>query len=195
MNVENSLKFSGQLRVLLYKAGISQTAFADGIGVSKQVISKWLNGQSVPDIVNFRKIKEFFNVPYEFLYGDEENKPLWDLTPEFGVAVEKALKSKKMTAEDLQQKTGINQGFTNRLIKYGKTKETDSMEFCFKSEFGIRDLDYYCETLGLDIHDYTVMNQHSKTVSPYRSDEEAIIKAYRENPDMQAAVRKLLDLE
>jgi transcriptional regulator with XRE-family HTH domain len=195
VNVENSLKFSEQLRVLLYKNNVTQTALADGIGVSKQVISKWLAGQSVPDMISFQRIAKFFDVPYDYLYGDEKSEALWDITPEFGVAVAKKMKAKKLTIEDVERRSGLKQSIINHLIKYGKTKKADSSAFEYRSELGLRMFDDLCEVLELNISDYTVLNQYSQNVSPYRADEEAIIKAYRENPEMQEAVKKLLDVE
>jgi len=195
MSVEKSLKFSGQLRVLLYKNDVTQTALADGIGVSKQVISKWLAGQSVPDMIHFQSIAKFFDVPYDYLYGDEKNEALWDISPEFGVAVAKKMKAKKLSIEDVERRSGLKQSIINHLIKYGKTKKADSSAFEYRSEFGLRMFDDLCEVLGLDINDYTVMNQCSQVVSPYRPDEEAVIEAYRENPAMQEAVKKLLDVK
>lgn len=195
MNIENSLKFTEQLRILLYKTGVTQTALAEGIGVSKQVISKWLAGQSVPDIVSFKRIAEFFDVPYDYLYGDDGNKALWDLKPEFGIAVAKGMKEKGIDIEEIQRKTGINQGFINRLIKYGKSKKAESLEFEIKNEFGIRALEGLCELLEIDINEYAVLNRHSVTISPYKAEEEAIIKAYRKNPNMQEAVKKLLSIQ
>ncbi|MCL2638169.1 MAG: helix-turn-helix domain-containing protein [Oscillospiraceae bacterium] len=195
MSVEKSLKFSGQLRVLLYKNDVTQTALADSIGVSKQVISKWLAGQSVPDMISFQRIAKFFNVPYDYLYGDEESKALWDITPEFGVAVAKKIKAKKLTIEDVERRSGLKQSIINHLIKYGKTKKAGSSAFEYRSEFGLRLFDDLCEVLELDIGDYTVLNQHSQAISPYRADEEAIIKAFRDKPEMQEAVKKLLDVK
>jgi transcriptional regulator with XRE-family HTH domain len=190
MSVEKALKFSGQLRVLLYKNDVTQTALADGIGVSKQVISKWIAGQSVPDMISFRRIAKFFDVSYDYLYGDTHEKNDWDMKTSFAGDVAVRVVRKKLKHEDIQKKIGINRKFMMGLTSFD-SKNDHTPKFSYGRE-SIQSLSKLCDLLGLNIDDYLILNS---AVSPYRADEEAIINAYREKPAMQEAVRKLLDIE
>ena len=46
------------------KEGISQEEFGAGIGVSRQAVSKWENGETKPDIDKIKLISEKYNVQY-----------------------------------------------------------------------------------------------------------------------------------
>lgn len=48
--------FADNLRSLMFEVGISQNELAREIGVSKSVISKYLNKQAMPSIKNFLNI-------------------------------------------------------------------------------------------------------------------------------------------
>jgi DNA-binding XRE family transcriptional regulator len=193
MNVEISQKFANQLRILLHRDGISQTILAGNIGMSKQVMTKWLNGQSVPDMVSFKRIANFFGVPYEFLYGDEKNEHLWDLKTTFGATMTEKMTEKKLDAYDVAEKMSVEKAVVDFLLNYKLCGDTYNRH---SKPFNMQSLSKLCGLLRMNVDDYIVYNPYNQaTVSPYRSDEEAIIKAYRENPDMQTAVRKLLDVE
>jgi hypothetical protein len=71
------------------------------------------------------------------------------------------------------------------------SKNDHTLKFSYGRE-SIQSLSKLCDLLDLSIDDYLIL---SSAVSPYRADEEAVIKAYRENPAMQEAVKKLLDIE
>ncbi len=55
--------------------GISQEELADKIGVSRQAVSKWESGQSIPDIDKIILLSDFFDVTTDLLLrGIENNK-------------------------------------------------------------------------------------------------------------------------
>lgn len=54
------------------KAGLSQEAFAERIGVSRQAISKWETGDAVPEINKLLLLSNAFNVTTDWLLSDEE---------------------------------------------------------------------------------------------------------------------------
>lgn len=53
------------------KLGLSQEEFANRIGVSRQVVSKWEMNQVVPLTDKLKKISEEFNVSYEEIFNDK----------------------------------------------------------------------------------------------------------------------------
>ena len=66
--------FATRLRELIDEAGIPQSALAEHIGVTRQAISAYSLGNSVPDIDKFEGIADFFGVSTEYLLGRTDIK-------------------------------------------------------------------------------------------------------------------------
>ncbi len=69
--------FPTRLRILLAEKNMTQTdlaeAFKDsGLQVTRQTISSYANGETVPDIMRFKFIADFFKVSYDYLLGASE---------------------------------------------------------------------------------------------------------------------------
>ena len=62
--------FPRRFRLLFDETRASQATVAEYIGVSRQAVSQWANGNTTPDCYNFKKLADYFNVPLEYLYGD-----------------------------------------------------------------------------------------------------------------------------
>ncbi|MCM1438081.1 MAG: helix-turn-helix domain-containing protein [Roseburia sp.] len=69
------VEFGERIYNLRKKRGLSQEEFADGLGVSRQAVSKWETGQSVPDSEKAAAIGAFFGVSLDWLINGEEVKP------------------------------------------------------------------------------------------------------------------------
>jgi len=54
------------------KAGFSQQQLADGLGVTRQLISKWETGISMPDAEQVRSLSEKLHISYEALLDGRE---------------------------------------------------------------------------------------------------------------------------
>ena len=54
----------------------SQEELADKIGVSRQAVSKWERGESIPDIFVLKQIADLFGVTVDFLISDHKDKCL-----------------------------------------------------------------------------------------------------------------------
>ena len=61
--------FASRLRDLLDAKGMNQSKLAEHIGVTRQAISAWSLGISLPDIEKFGLIADFFGVSTEYLLG------------------------------------------------------------------------------------------------------------------------------
>jgi len=61
--------FASRLRGLLDQPEMNQSKLAEHIGVTRQAISAWSLGISLPDIEKFGLIADFFGVSTEFLLG------------------------------------------------------------------------------------------------------------------------------
>lgn len=48
------------------KAGLSQEAVADKLGVSRQTVSKWGKNQTVPELIKAKMLSQLYNVSYDY---------------------------------------------------------------------------------------------------------------------------------
>lgn len=55
------------------KLGLSQEALAEKLNVSKQTVSKWESGISMPDIENLVKLSNLFNISTDYLLKDRKS--------------------------------------------------------------------------------------------------------------------------
>ncbi len=66
------VEFGERIYNLRKKSGLSQEEFADKLGVSRQAVSKWETGQSVPDSEKAAAIGAFFGVSLDWLINGTE---------------------------------------------------------------------------------------------------------------------------
>ena len=57
------------------KAGLSQEALADRLGLSRQAISRWETGAAVPDLSKIVELSKLFQVTTDFLLLPEQTEP------------------------------------------------------------------------------------------------------------------------
>ena len=67
---------SEKLYSLRKKSGLSQEQLASELNVSRQAISKWESGSSVPESEKLIVLSKYFKVSVDYLIKDEEQKPL-----------------------------------------------------------------------------------------------------------------------
>lgn len=65
------MKFEEKLMALRKKSGMSQEELADRLGVSRQAISRWGLGSTLPDAPNLLKLSDLFGVSVDYLLRDE----------------------------------------------------------------------------------------------------------------------------
>ena len=61
------------LFILMEEKKVTQKALADAIGVSQGNISDWKSGRSSPSSDVLAKIAQFFNVPMDYILGNDDN--------------------------------------------------------------------------------------------------------------------------
>lgn len=61
--------FPKRFRLLMEANNVQQHTIANIIGVKRQSISQWINGDTRPDILSLGKIAEHFNVSTDYLLG------------------------------------------------------------------------------------------------------------------------------
>lgn len=70
------MKLNEKISLYRKKSGLSQEAFAEKIGVSRQAVSKWETGESVPEVSKLKAIADCFGVTVDFLLSEDENPPV-----------------------------------------------------------------------------------------------------------------------
>lgn len=69
-----TMALSEKLYALRKKSGLSQEQLAEQLNVSRQAISKWESGQSVPESGKLVAISKFFNISLDYLMGETEEQ-------------------------------------------------------------------------------------------------------------------------
>ena len=69
------MKLSEKIFTCRKKAGLSQEALAERLGVSRQAVSKWETGESEPEIGKLKLMAETFSVSVDWLLSEEETIP------------------------------------------------------------------------------------------------------------------------
>ena len=62
-----SAVFASNIRFLRKQENLSQEAFAERFGVSRQSVAKWESGESIPDVYKCREIAEHYDVSVDVL--------------------------------------------------------------------------------------------------------------------------------
>lgn len=73
-----NLYLSDKLKEMRSKKNISQEKLAQYLNVSFQAVSKWENGESLPDIVILKQIADMFGVKVDYLLSEhfDDEKPI-----------------------------------------------------------------------------------------------------------------------
>ncbi|MBP3570196.1 MAG: helix-turn-helix transcriptional regulator [Lachnospiraceae bacterium] len=66
------MRFEEKIVELRKSKGLSQEELAEQLGVSRQAVSRWELGQTLPDITNLVQLCELFGVSADYLVRDEE---------------------------------------------------------------------------------------------------------------------------
>lgn len=78
------MALSDKLYMIRKKSGLSQEQLAEQLSVSRQAISKWESGQSVPESEKLIAISNYFDVSLDYLLKDENENESNDNAPETG---------------------------------------------------------------------------------------------------------------
>lgn len=114
-----SIKMGEKIRALRKRKNISQEVLAQYLGVSFQAVSKWENGDNLPDVVMIPAIASFFEVSTDELFDfnrlETERKiqqACWDIAE---IRYDEPEKAEKMLRDLLKQYPG-NEIILNNLL-------------------------------------------------------------------------------
>lgn len=116
--------FAARLRKLLADTKTTQPMLAEAIGVSRQAIGQWKDGNTLPDVVALGRIAEYFNVSADYLLGLSDVKSI-DPDKQINIACEyTGLSEESVTIlhdtaqnEDFKMINKTISGFVVKLIK------------------------------------------------------------------------------
>jgi transcriptional regulator with XRE-family HTH domain len=75
------MEFYQKLKKIRKENGMSQEELADQLGVSRQAVSKWENGQGFPETEKLMQISSLFNVSLDYLLKEERSEAAGDEEP------------------------------------------------------------------------------------------------------------------
>lgn len=93
---------SERISCLRKQKGLSQYQLSELLGVSRQAVSKWENGLSMPDMENLVSIAQILGVTLEYLTTGNENAPPPPLPSERIVEVEKVIEVEKIVEKIIE---------------------------------------------------------------------------------------------
>ena len=67
--MDNDISFSDILEEFLIVKGLSQTAFAQMVGIKQSQVSEWLKGKAKPGYDILKRITMAFNISADFWLG------------------------------------------------------------------------------------------------------------------------------
>lgn len=70
----SQLEFGNRLKSVRRKRNLTQKEVAFSMGVSEQAVSKWENGECLPDVYNLKLIGQLFHVSVDYLLDVEGDK-------------------------------------------------------------------------------------------------------------------------
>ena len=112
------MKLNDKIWVCRKKAGLSQEALAEKIGVSRQAISKWETGEAAPEITKLPLLARTFNVTADWLLDDEAE--FEEDAPEEAPAEEASAPAQAVPAQTYPEWIDHLPGFLGRMVKkYG----------------------------------------------------------------------------
>ena len=65
------MKLNEKIIMLRKKEGLSQEALAEKLMLSRQAVSRWESGSSLPDALNILQLSKLFSVSADYLLNDE----------------------------------------------------------------------------------------------------------------------------
>lgn len=102
------MKLSEKLQLLRNNNRLSQEELAEKLGISRQAISKWESGKSIPDLNKLVSISELYNVTIDSLVKDTDEIYILDSNE---IKISEEQKPEKVDDKKTQLVININRGY------------------------------------------------------------------------------------
>ena len=85
------MELKDKLQLLRKQNGYSQEQLADKLGIARQTLSKWENGQAVPELSNLISLSNLYGITIDRIVKDDDecNISLWYLFSTFTETMQK----------------------------------------------------------------------------------------------------------
>ena len=133
------MNISEKIYNLRKEKGLSQEAFAEALGVSRQSVSKWESGKAIPDSAKILALSQLFDVSTDFLLKDEQEF-IYEQTEPDEAASDDGIISEDTEAietDDIKNKTIYRHFGFDEYLKTDKESYSDGLEI---------EVEYYSKT-------------------------------------------------
>lgn len=96
------MKLSEKILFCRKRAGLSQEALAEKIGISRQAISKWETGEAVPEITKLLLLSQTFGVTTDWLLSEDFSEADFDLS-----ATEESSETPERSPSQIEEIPGV----------------------------------------------------------------------------------------
>ncbi len=94
----DQIKIGSFLKLLRKEKNLTQEQLADQLGVSNRTVSRWENGNNMPDISLLAEIAEFYDVSIpELIYGERKSESMREEVKEVAETMSDYAKAEKET--------------------------------------------------------------------------------------------------
>ena len=175
--------FSSRLRSLIEEKNISKQKLADEIGVSRQAISQYCDGSTVPNADKLLKIAEYFNVSLDYLVGNTESKT--PINTDEGQLIRSICDYTGLSEKAVKTLNGKS-GTLGELRSYKKSKYILDYLICVDTHFSWKANLYkeksenfleQCEHIKKECENYTAESTEAKIIE-FIADEKVVRYAY-----------------
>ena len=88
----DQIKIGTFLKLLRKEKNLTQEQLAEQLGVSNRTVSRWENGNNMPDISLLSEIAEFYDVSIpELIYGERKSENMREEVKEVAETMQRAL--------------------------------------------------------------------------------------------------------
>lgn len=126
------MELKDKLQLLRKQNGYSQEQLADRIGIARQTISKWENGQAVPELNGLILLSELYGVTIDRMVKENDECNI-SFSPDVNIDIN------KIAAFLLQAKRNTYAAAENQT----KSSRTNSHDFCYENNSGYTYYDFY----------------------------------------------------
>lgn len=166
--------FAARLRKLLADTKTTQPMLAEAIGVSRQAIGQWKDGNTLPDVVALGKIADYFNVSADYLLGRSEVMNI-DPDKQLNVAcnytglTEKAVETLHSISQNdeniMQSVTFLLEQYSDKLVDKGECVHKYGNFFFYEIDSVLSEISRYLRVTPSEEMDKMYISEKGKLIS------------------------------
>ena len=108
-----------KLQILRKRNGLSQEGLAEKLGISRQAVSKWESGQSIPDLNKSIKLSELYNVTIDSLVKDNDEFDVLENCKKVKDDLEEFSRKKAQIILNLNSRCSVEYEYKSEITLFG----------------------------------------------------------------------------